>query len=447
MAEMLLDGMFTAKDHRTAMRARLQEAFPGTCVALALNVAKVENDGPHSRALFRFAEQRLLTLLAGIASHVVYGNAGPYAVLSVADDPVTATHAACRLEAEKNYCRLLDIAVYDASGAAVPLPSSGACLVCSEPAATCLRDQRHSPAEQSAAAERLFIAFQADQTRNLSDEAAHYAALGLEAMLHEVASSPSPGLVDPLHSGSHTDMDFFTFQRSSAALSFGLARCVEAGLRHTGDAATLLTVLRCVGKEAEAAMFRATGGVNTQKGLLFSMGLTLGATGLLLRDKNSVTPQALCTVLRHMTAGIVAREFSGEPRTAGERMYRDFGISGIRGEIEAGLPSVLNAGLPTLQAALARGEHCNRALIRALLALMAEVDDTTVLARSPRLESLHTVQKKARELILSGLVEQDSWQAALWRLDAELVSRNISPGGSADLLALTWYMHRISELC
>ncbi|MCC8194414.1 MAG: triphosphoribosyl-dephospho-CoA synthase, partial [Deltaproteobacteria bacterium] len=119
-----------------------------------------------------------------------------------------------------------------------------------------------------------------------------------------------------------------------------------------------------------------------------------------------------------------------------------YGIAGIRGEVEAGLPSVLKAGLPALESALARGEECNRALIRALIALMAEVDDTTILARSPGLESLRTVQEKARAVQESGVLDQTAWRDAMWELDAALVSRNLSPGGSADLLALTWFLHR-----
>ena len=169
----------------------------------------------------------------------------------------------------------------------------------------------------------------------------------------------------------------------------------------------------------------------------------MGATGLLVRDGAPVTPQNVSATLREMTAGLVERELGrAAPRTAGERMFRDFGISGIRGEMEAGLPSVLRAGLPTLESALARGEGCNRALIRTLIALMAEVDDTTILARSPHLASLRMLQEKARAMQHARLLDQDSWQDALWRLDGEFVRANLSPGGSADLLAVTWFLYR-----
>lgn len=446
MAAVTLEELLVAKEARALRRERLRAEYPGTCVSLSVNIPGAEKDSPRIRALFRHALERIGRALPVVASQTAHGKAGPHAVLAVEGGSAAVKDIACRLETENEYDRLLDIDVYDASGAAVSSPSRGpgrACFVCGGLAVACMREKRHTPPEIMAAVERFFTAFHAAMSRAVSESAAHYASLGLEAMLHEAASSPSPGLVDPLHTGSHKDMDFFTFQRSSAALSFGLARCAEAGIRHEGEARDLLPVLRRIGLEAEKDMFRATNGVNTQKGLLFSMGLALGATGLLVRDGKPVTPGNVSAVLRDMTAGLVARELGGaDPRTAGERMFRDFGISGIRGEMEAGLPSVLGAGLPALESALARGEGCNRALIRALIALMAAVDDTTILARSPRIESLRMIQEKAREVQRARLLDQDSWQDALWQLDAEFVSANLSPGGSADLLAVTWFLYR-----
>lgn len=458
MAEISLGELLAAKEGRASRRARMQAEYPGICVSLSINMPGPVKDSPRIRALFRHAVGRIETELPVTASHAEHGKAGPHALFAVAPmeseisgegGPALVKQTACRLETENDYSRLLDMDVYDASGAAVSLPSRGpgrTCFVCADIAIACMRERRHSMADILAGVERLFTSFQADMARAISAPAAHYASLGLEAMLHEAAASPSPGLVDPLHTGSHKDMDFFTFQRSSAALAYGLARCAEAGMRHEGAAAGLLPILRVIGMESEKAMFRATGGVNTQKGLLFSMGLALGATGLLVRDGLPVTPENLGATLREMTAGIVARELGGEnPRTAGERIFRYFGVSGIRGEMEAGLPSVLGAGLPALEAALARGDDCNRALIRALVALMAEVEDTTILARSPRLETLRMVREKASELLQSGLLDGDAWQEAVWELDAAFVAMNLSPGGSADLLALSWFMHRARE--
>jgi holo-ACP synthase CitX len=449
MTHTTLNEILAAKEQRVLRRSSLQAEYPGVCVSLSLNIPGPKKDSPPIRSLFRHAASCIESSCTVVASITSLDHTGPHAVFAVKGEATAIKAVACRLETESDYGRLWDIDVYDATGSAVASPERGSgrtCFVCGELAALCMRKQSHSVPEIMAAAGALFSSFHAAMSRSISVQAARYAALGLEAVLYEAAAGPAPGLVDPFHTGSHNDMDFFTFQRSSAALAFGFARCVEAGIRHDGEAENLLPVLRSIGLEAEKDMLLATNGINTQKGLLFSMGLALGAAGLLIRDEIPVEPDGLCPVLQRMTAGLVARELGGSTaRTAGERVFRNFGIAGVRGEMEAGLPSVREAGLPVLEQALARGEDCNRALIRALIALIAVVDDTTILARSPELESLRMVQAKAREIQESGCLDSDAWQEAVWRMDAELVQRNLSPGGSADLLALTWFFHRCRQ--
>ncbi|MDR1776335.1 MAG: triphosphoribosyl-dephospho-CoA synthase CitG [Desulfovibrio sp.] len=451
MSEVSPQELLDAKEARVARRGRFQEKHPGTCVSLSLNMPGPIKDSPRIRTLFRHALERVGATLDVSALLSAHEKTGPHAVFAVEGEPAAVKELACRLESETEYARLLDIDVYDREGKAVSSPGRGAgrtCFVCGDLAIACQRERRHDPAEIMARVEKFFTAFHADMSRSISAKAAYYGSLGIESMLCEAAASPSPGLVDPFHSGSHRDMDFFTFQRSSAAIAFGLTRCVEAGIRHQGADEALLPVLRAIGLEAEKDMFRATGGVNTQKGLLFSLGLALGATGLLVGSGASVTPEAVCARLREMTKGIVARELEAAraaPETAGERMYRAYGISGIRGEMEAGLPSVINTGLPTLRRALDGGEESNRAMIRALVSLMAVVDDTTILARASGFDALGMVQAKAGELQNSGLLDSPDWREAVLALDAELVRRNLSPGGSADLLALTWFMHKVEK--
>ena len=110
------------------------------------------------------------------------------------------------------------------------------------------------------------------------------ARLACQALLYEVATTPKPGLVDRANSGSHRDMDFFTFQASAAALWPYFARCAEIGMdTHSLPPEETFSRLRTPGKLAEGDMLRATAGVNTHKGAIFSMGILCGALGRLER--------------------------------------------------------------------------------------------------------------------------------------------------------------------
>ena len=94
--------------------------------------------------------------------------------------------------------------------------------------------------------------------------------------------TPKPGLIDLLNSGSHRDMDMYSFLASAASLYPYFAECVKIG-RETADrpAPETFAALRCPGKLAEAGMLRATGGVNTHKGAIFTLGVICGALGRL----------------------------------------------------------------------------------------------------------------------------------------------------------------------
>jgi holo-ACP synthase/triphosphoribosyl-dephospho-CoA synthase len=450
MPDLTGEQILKAKEERVARISRMREAYPElTYISLTINTPGAGKDSPQVRALFRHALNLIAQSFSTVALEAVCEPAGPQAVIVVTDGPLKAKEITCRLEEESDYGRLLDLDVYDSQGAPVssPLRQFGRkCFICRDQAAICRRAGRHGLQEIMTRVDSFFDSFWAALSRNLSQPATYYGAIGLEALLYEAAAFPSPGLVDPFHPGSHKDMNYFTFLRSSAALSFHLARCVQAGLGHLGPSAKLLPILRLIGLEAEKDMYRATGGVNTQKGALFSMGLTLGATGLLVRDNETLSPKKISGYLKKMTAGLVERELGvASPRTVGEKAYRDYGITGIRGEIEAGLPSVIDIALPILERSLSRGEDENLALIRTLMALMSKVDDTNILARAGSLERLREIQAKAQKLLASGHLDQPDWREAIYELDREFVHLNLSPGGSADLLALTWYLHRVTR--
>lgn len=272
--------------------------------------------------------------------------------------------------------------------------------------------------------------------------------LALEAMLLEVSATPKPGLVDRSNSGAHKDMNFFTFMKSAASLAKSFTEFSQEGF--TGGAnrippAEVFPAVREIGVEAEKRMFEATGGINTHKGEIFSLGLLSACAGYSAGSGREVTAEGVMTLAGEMCAGICERDFAGvrdkNPAmlTKGERVYLTHGITGIRGEAEAGYPSVRIAGLPALREYISRGMNINDALSFTLIHIMAHAHDTNIISRHD-METAHEVMTLARGMIESGFGLED-----IRRLDGEFIGRWISPGGAGDLLAVTYFLHMVEQ--
>ena len=185
-------------------------------------------------------------------------------------------------------------------------------------------------------------------------------------------------------------------------------------------------------------MLAATDGVNTHKGAIFSIGIAAAALGRLDADRRR-DPAAVLAECAAMTAGLVSRDYAHltTAKTAGQRFYLEYGITGVRGQAEAGFPAVRNVGLPTLETGLKQGLGNDRAGAAALLAMLCADDDTNMIARGGRDEQLRTTAEVAALLAETPYPDTE----ALARLDDDFIRKNLSPGGSADLLALCWLLH------
>ncbi len=257
----------------------------------------------------------------------------------------------------------------------------------------------------------------------------HIAAQARAALEREVLLTPKPGLVDAANTGAHRDMDRETFLRSAAALEPWFQSMAERGMAFPEEApAALFAALRPMGMQAEQAMYAATGGVNTHKGALFSLGLLCAACGRLTAQNRPLTVETLCGLSAQMTAGITARELTGED-THGLAAHAAYGARGVRGEAESGFASVRELALPHLSGP--DGSWL------ALLHLISRVRDTNVLHRAGE-EGLAWLQARAAALLT------DFSLPALTALDGECIARNISPGGSADLLAIAFFLQVVT---
>ena len=256
------------------------------------------------------------------------------------------------------------------------------------------------------------------------------------ALIRELETWPKPGLVSPVDSGSHRDMDADTLRRSAEAVAPFFAQLVRAGA-----ASARLSDLRQIGLAAEAAMLAATGGINAHRGAIFSLGLIAAAEG-------KGAPIAISAEARAARVGELWGSEIGHaplsPISHGGRAARRYGVGGAGAEAAAGFPSVRAFGLPALRL----GRHLapedeEAARVQCLFALMAELDDTNLLHRGG-VEGLALAQDAARAFLHRGGVGASGWRDEAVSLHHAFVERNLSPGGSADLLAVTLFLDSLA---
>jgi len=281
---------------------------------------------------------------------------------------------------------------------------------------------------------RLHIAQTLD--RYFRDQAADACtAKATRALLYEVSATPKPGLVDRANSGSHRDMDFFTFLDSSSVLSPWFREMFCIGWDNCGAPSyKLFQRLRFTGQQAEAAMLAATNGVNTHKGLIFSLGLLCGALGALQSQEPEPLPMERVLALCGELGTFALEDFKEATATNGTHCYLAHNVSGVRGEAARGFPTAAYVGLPALKKWTAAGLSLNDAAAVTLLTLIAHTEDTNMIHRGG-LELARQRQKQAADLL--DRLSLDNYSSVLNSLDQQYMKENLSPGGCADLLAIS----------
>ena len=262
--------------------------------------------------------------------------------------------------------------------------------------------------------------------------AAHLADAAMGALIAEALLTPKPGLVDRRGCGAHRDLDLERLLASAVALRPGFERMAECAWRRTPSVA-LREELGDIGRAAEVDMLAATGGSNAHRGAIWVLGLLVA--GIAMRARTQPDERSIRAAARR--AAVLARlpdRHAPADATNGSRVRMRYGVEGARGEARAGFPHVIHVGLPALRAARRRGVDEAGARLNALMAIMARLEDTCLLHRGGH-GALEAAQRGAREVLERGGCSTAAGRRRLLTLDADLVGRWVSPGGSADLLA------------
>lgn len=268
----------------------------------------------------------------------------------------------------------------------------------------------------------------------------HLASMALQA---ELDTTPKPGLVDRNDNGAHRDMDHALMQRSIQALHPYFVRLAQLGFT---DKQPCHDEIVNIGIEAEREMFKATGGVNTHKGALFSIGLAAVALAgeafcritqaercgtMAYNDVNSKQIQSLSNSIASL-----ARLFSDTNGTHGSKAKANNILKGALDNAREGYTQLFKAWLPFYIDRIAEGD--NYALHKTLLRIMCDLDDTNIVYRTS-METMQEVKTEARQM-LDASRNIVNFEAALQAMNTDYIHRNISPGGSADMLSLVVFL-------
>ncbi|WP_300391298.1 triphosphoribosyl-dephospho-CoA synthase CitG [Fusobacterium sp.] len=359
-------------------------------------------------------------------------------------DPKSIKELTIQFEEKHILGRCVDLDVYTTEGTGISrsdfnLPKRK-CLICDDLAFACGRSMKHSHSEIKDKINSKYIAYQ-NFLKRREVTINTIADLSLESMIYEVSSFPGFGLVTPLTQGAHKDMNLLTFLKSSFILKDGFKKMAEIMFSDLPlDIA--FKRLREIGKETEKKMFQATDGVNTHKGMIFLLGIVVGATSrTLYQNKDFINIQ---TLVSQMTRDIL-KDFENidtkKTLTHGEKLFLSHKFTGIRGEVKNGLDIIFSGALPVFNSALKESADINKASVHTLIYLMSKVMDSTIVYRH-NLEVLEDVKKEMKAIFESGGVFNYSLDF-LFELENRYIQKNISPGGSADLLAVTIFFHKI----
>lgn len=268
----------------------------------------------------------------------------------------------------------------------------------------------------------------------------HLASMALQA---ELDTTPKPGLVDRNDNGAHRDMDHALMQRSIQALHPYFVRLAQLGFT---DKQPCHDEIVNIGIEAEREMFKSTGGVNTHKGALFSIGLAAVALAgeafsritqaercgtMAYNDVNSKQIQSLSNSIASL-----ARLFPDTNGTHGSKAKANNILKGALDNAREGYTQLFKAWLPFYIDRIAEGD--NYALHKTLLRIMCDLDDTNIVYRTS-METMQEVKTEARQMLDTSR-NIVNFEAALQAMNTDYIHRNISPGGSADMLSLVVFL-------
>jgi len=342
----------------------------------------------------------------------------------------------CRVEDSSTLGRLFDIDVITNKGNKISREDieleGRKCILCNSPVFICSRSRKHSVEDLINKEIEIMYSFFCNKI------AQELSSIVVESLILEVNTTPKPGLVDLNNNGSHNDLNIDLFYKSAKDLKPFFKKFFLLGANFDSEINLLLPSLRQIGIEAEKAMFETTSNINTHKGAIFIFSLVLASLGYIYRNYQ-YSRELLVEMISFLSKNI-NDDFKNINRknllSNGERIFLNYGIKGVRGEALCGFDIVIKKAINLFNKYIEDGDCFNDSGVFTLLDILLLIDDTNIITRSDYNTLLFFKSKIENN---SNLNKKDKI-AFIEKLDKEFIKANISAGGSADLLALTYFI-------
>lgn len=399
-----------------------------TIMVLKLNVVGKNKNPINMRFICLFFDNLIQNEFEGkiIESMKVRSEDGDYIYYVIDEVGKLVKERTIHIEDEHYLGRLVDIDVYDKQSISRSDMSCEMrkCLICDDYAHICTRNQTHSMQEISRVVNELIESHLTDIILNQV----------MHTIYEELELYPRFGLVSHTDSGCHTDMDFETFVKSTFAIKPYLKEYILYGIEKFDNPVEL----QKIGLRAEERMFEATKNINTQKGLIFVLGLFLPAlTKAILNNRDE---EYIIQEIQRSASSIIGDYYTKvefkEKKTHGDLIYLDYGVKGIRGEALKGfrnlfqIPSFRNVGY----------EYQNHEY---LIHIMSYLTDTTIIHKKG-FKVLKQVQSDMDHIIKNGGYSKNVQEVL--ELSNKYKKEGISPGGASDLLVAKMIFEKLRYL-
>lgn len=351
-----------------------------------------------------------------LAHHFVQSLDGDYTYYVVEEEGNMVKEKTILIEKMNALGRLIDLDVYHQTAISRSdlKCEMRRCLICNNYAPICVRDQSHPMEDIIAKTKQISNDFLLDLLLSKS----------IECIYYELKLYPKFGLVSSRNSGCHSDMTFETFVESIFAIKPFIREFILYGIHETDNPLRL----QKIGIEAEKAMFKATNGVNTHKGLIFLLGVFLPVFTKAILNQDTV--QRMQENISRLASEIVGNYYDSlkdkSTLSHGDAIYLAHGLQGVRGQAINGLNLMFECPSYNHQTA-------KDAYLEYLLYFMSRLDDTTIIHKTD-IATLKEVQQTIRQIIEKGGYAENVLE--VHALSEQYKKRNISPGGSADLLVV-----------